>query len=491
MARNLIARLHDRFHPEARFSRRDALKASIASAAGLLLSSCSDRTEKNGGSGAPRVCVIGAGFAGLACAHELAAAGYDVTVVEAKERVGGRVLSRRDLVPGKNVEAGGELIGSNHPVWISYAKTFGLEMLDVSEEDGLAPVKFEGKLLTAEEQEALWAEFEEALPAINAQAAPVDSESPWLTPGAAELDARTTADALEGLETGPATRRELRRQLAGDNGVAVEKQSWLGNLAMIKGGGLEKYWTDSEVYRCRGGNQQLAQKLADAVGAGRVRLGVHAVRVDATDRGVVVKLADLTRIEADWAVVAVPPSVWKKIEFEPALPPGLNPQMGINVKYLAVLDSAFWRAAGQSPDALTDGPISETWNATDGQESGEGACLAAYSGGPAAEECRAVGAAGRAEKYMLLMGNLWPDFEKHFKKYLFMDWPADSWIGAGYAFPRPGEVMNVGPRLREGVGRVQFAGEHACPGFVGYMEGALQSGVSVAKRIATVDARAR
>ncbi len=482
MARSLIARLHDRFHPEARITRREALKVSLAGATGLLLSACSGGAD-HGVPGAPRACIIGAGFAGLACAHELALKGWDVTVVEAKDRVGGRVLSRRDLVPGKNVEAGGELIGSNHPLWMAYAKAFGLTMLDVTEEEGEAPVRFEGKLLTPKQQEALWEEFEAALPAINQQAGPVDAASPWLTKGAAALDAWTTAEAIEGLEAGVLAKRELRRQLAGDNGVAVEKQSWLGNLAMVKGGGLAKYWTDSEVFRCAGGNQQLAQKLADAIGAGRVRLGVPAVKVDATAGGVVVKLADLTRIEADWVVVAVPPAVWAKIAFEPALPEGLSPQGGVVVKYLAALDRSFWRESGGSPDAVTDGPVSETWNATDGQEKGDGACLAAFSGGPAAEACRAFGRDGREEKYSAELTALWPAFPEHFRKYLFMDWPADLWTGMGYAFPAPGELTTVAPRLREGAGRVQFAGEHLCPAFVGYMEGALQSGVEAAARV--------
>ncbi len=482
MARSLIARLHDRFHPEARVTRREALKATLAGASGLLLSACSGGAD-HGVPGAPRACIIGAGFAGLACAYELAAAGWDVTVVEAKERAGGRVLSRRDLVPGKNVEAGGELIGSNHPLWMAYAQKFGLSMLDVTTEEGEAPIRFEGRLLTPKQQEALWEEFEVALPAINAQAAPVDADSPWLTEGAEALDARSTAEAIEVLEAGELAKRELVRQLAGDNGVAVGKQSWLANLAMVKGGGLEKYWTDSEVFRCAGGNQQLAQKLADAIGAGRVRLGVPAVGVDATAGGVVVKLADLTRIEADACVVAVPPAVWRKIAFEPALPAGLSPQAGVVVKYLAALKRAFWREAGQSPDALTDGPVSETWNATDGQEKGEGACLAVFSGGPAAEACRAFGPEGRAAKYADELTALWPGYGEHFRKYLFMDWPADVWTGMGYSFPAPGELTTVSPRLREGAGRVQFAGEHLCPAFVGYMEGALQSGLAAAKRV--------
>ena len=490
MPRSLFARLHDRLHPEARVSRRDALKASAASVAGLLLSACSGGPD-HGDKLIPRVCVIGAGFAGLACAHELAAAGYDVTVVEARERTGGRVLSRRDFIPGKSVEAGGELIGSNHPLWLAYAKKFGLTMLEITEEEGLCPLRFEGKLLTETEQGALYEELQPALQAINAQAISVVADEPWLTPGAAELDALSAAEALAALKASPAADRELRRQLAADNGAALERQSWLGNLAVVKGGGLEKYWTDSEVLRCSGGNQQLAQKLADAIGGGRVRLGVPAVRIDATAGGVVVKLADLTRIEADWAVVAVPPNVWRKIAFDPPLPHELAPQMGVAVKYLAALDRAFWRETGQTPDALTDGPVSETWDSTNGQPKGEGVCLTAFSGGPAAEACRAFGRDGRAEKYAKEMTALWPEFEKHFQKYLFMDWPADEWTGGSYSFPAPGEIVTVAPKLREGCGRVQFAGEHLCSPFVGFMEGALQSGVATAKRIATADAMPR
>ena len=96
---------------------------------------------------AGRVVVIGAGFSGLAAAYELTRAGYDVTVVEARNRVGGRVISFSDIVPGKNVEGGGELIGSNHPAWVGYAKQFKLDFLDVGEEDLEFPIVLNGKRL--------------------------------------------------------------------------------------------------------------------------------------------------------------------------------------------------------------------------------------------------------------------------------------------------------------------------------------------------------
>src|SRR5688572_24658103 len=122
----LLRQLQAAFEPQfARVSRRQAISAAIAGAGGLM------SFERSAGAAPakslPRVVVVGAGFAGLACADELAAAGYDVTVVEARSRVGGRVQTLRDLIAGKTVEAGGELVGPNQPTWMAYAKRFDLK----------------------------------------------------------------------------------------------------------------------------------------------------------------------------------------------------------------------------------------------------------------------------------------------------------------------------------------------------------------------------
>src|SRR5436853_2276413 len=124
MARSLYARLLERYGPKNSFingpTRREVLKATMAASAGMLISSC-----KSGGRSTAslskdsqrRVIVVGSGFAGLAAASELLAAGYKVHVFEARSRAGGRVLSMPDVVNGKVVEGGGEFIGSNHPTW--------------------------------------------------------------------------------------------------------------------------------------------------------------------------------------------------------------------------------------------------------------------------------------------------------------------------------------------------------------------------------------
>src|SRR5918993_987481 len=268
--RSLYARLHDRFSPNRRdgLTRRQMLLTSLSAGAGLLLSS-RGYAQSPGGRG--RVIVVGAGFSGLAAAYELASAGLDVQVVEARNRVGGRVLSFRDFVPGKVVEGGGELIGSNHVLWQSYAKRFGLQMLDMTEDAALeTPLLMDGVRITGAQAEGLFRELDAAFNSMNDDARRiVDADRPWLANDAVALDTRTVGHWVQGLPCTDLARRAIDAMLTADSGVRSEWQSYLGHLAMVKGGGIEAYWTDSELYRCKGGNQQIAEKLADGIGRAR------------------------------------------------------------------------------------------------------------------------------------------------------------------------------------------------------------------------------
>jgi monoamine oxidase len=486
MSRSLFARLAARHGPRIDpITRRQFLAATLAASAGLLIS-CAD--PPRGRPYGKRVVVIGAGFAGLACAYELLSVGYDVRVLEARRRVGGRVLSFSDLVPGKTVEGGAELIGSNHPVWVAYRKRFKLRFLDVTEaRDAEFPIILGGRRLSWEESDGLYKEMDTALRRMNTDAARVNPDEPWRTPDAPALDARTTKAWIDALDCSPLCRQGLTVQFNADNGQDVSRQSYLGNLAQVRGGGLEKYWTESEVYRCRGGNQQLALKLAETIGPERLTTGVPVRSVEDSGTRAVVTCADGRTVECEDVVLAVPPSVWGRIEFRPALPAALTPQMGTNVKYLAAVRSRFWKSRKLAPDSLTDGDISMTWEGTDNQPGDDGACLTAFSGGPAAERCRSRQGQARADAYSATLELLYPGFHDQAIGARFMDWPGDEWTRAGYSFPAPGQVTTVGPLLRAGAGRLHFAGEHCCYQFVGYMEGGLRSGVDAARRIARRD----
>src|SRR5262245_50557008 len=188
--RSLFARLHDRFAPrDDGISRREMIGRSLAAAAGVLLS---DRLAFPGARSGPRVVIVGGGFAGLAAAYELSHAGAEVTVLEAGNRIGGRVLSFRDLVRAGTVEGGAELIGSNHPIWMRYRERFKLAFLDVTEEDAEFPIVIEGKRLSATEAKDLWHAMGAGLARLNDDAAKVeDPFEPWRTPNAASFDARS------------------------------------------------------------------------------------------------------------------------------------------------------------------------------------------------------------------------------------------------------------------------------------------------------------
>jgi len=492
MARSLYARLSRRYRPQPTLlDRREFLKTTLAASAGLLVSSMPSfaAPPRRRAGNRRRVIVIGGGFSGLAAAHELVSAGYEVTVIEARNRVGGRVLSFGDVVPGRVVEGGGELIGSNHPTWVAYARRFGLTFSDVTENEELdAPILLDGRRLTEKESEALWEEMDAAYQTMIRDARGIHADTPWTSPNAAQLDRRSTADWVRQLTVSKLCKSAITTEFAADNGVRTSRQSYLGNLTQVKGGGLERYWTESEVYRCRNGNSRLAAKLAHAIGIQRIRLNTPVTEIRRKDEKVSVRCTSGEWLEADDVVLAIPPSTWHRIDFSPGLPWGLRPQMGASVKYLATVKSRFWEKAGQSADALTDDAVSMTWDGTDNQGSdAPGAALVGFSGGPAAARFTADHRVRGDEAFTGTLEPVYPGLRASFVRGRFMNWPAERWTGGGYSFPAPGQVTKNGPVLRAGLGRLHFAGEHTCYQFVGYMEGALFSGAAVAKRIALRD----
>lgn len=523
MTISLFARLAHKYdHQQTEISRRDALKASLAVSAGLLLSSSLVGRAFGGGASvanvrldddepieapapkknARKVIIVGAGFAGLACGHELASVGYDVSVFEARPRLGGRVLSVSDMVAGKTIEGGGEFIGSNHPAWLGYAKKFRLTLDKILGDDDLnSPILLDGKILSNDEGLALYKELQKALRTLNTDALGTVAEQPWLTPKADEWDSRTLADWLNALNCSENCKRALRVQFEADNGVALESASYLAALAMIKGGGVERFWTMSEDYRCKGGNQQLAMRLAEGIGMQRIRLNKAIARVDITGRKPVVLTKDNERVEADDIVIALPPSVWDRLSIGP--PEVLRKmqesrvQMGLNTKFLAGVESAFWVEDKLSPESASDGPMNLTWCPTKGQP-GPGEVLSGFAGGPSVELIRKLPPAQHVPACLAAMSRVYPKLTAQKVNARYMNWPDDPWVRASYSFPSPGQVTRLGPLLRDGLGRgadgaamLHFAGEHCSHAFPGYMEGALQSGAALAKRIVERDAAAK
>jgi monoamine oxidase len=429
-----------------------------------------------------KIAVVGGGLAGLCAAFELESLGYWVTLFEAQEDVGGRARSTRKVVPGRMIEEGAELIGRNHRAWWSYKYQFKLKFLPVADPE-TPPIFLDGRRICDRVAVGLGKEMRRAQQLINRAARSVNAHEPWRSRGAKSLDHISLATALNRLPVSRLCRLALREQLQADNGVDVRAQSWLGNLAMIKGGGGARYWKDTETNRCASGSQSLAFEFAKRLK--RVRRNNPITTIEVSKNGVLVTPSVGKAKVFDDVVLAIPPSLWRRppLRILPPLPRLLKVQFGRNVKYLLNVQRGAW--AEESPEMTTDGPIDITWEGTDGQP-GARAGFVAFSGAKNAIACRSWTPAKKM--YLRKLSSVYPTLGINSRNGLLADWIGDVWTRGSYSFPKPGEVTRVGPTLRAGLhGRLHFAGEHTCYAFTGYMEGALQSGLRVATQIASRD----
>jgi monoamine oxidase len=428
------------------------------------------------------IIVVGGGFAGLSAAFELSSVGYKVTVLEAQTRVGGRVKTLRNLIPGRVAEGGAELIGSNHHAWLSYQHQFHLHLTDVLEPPN-APVILGGWRLSSPEAAVLGAEFLKATRILDREARSINPDTPWTSPMARSLDRLSLEAKIGQLPVSQLSKLALREQLETDNGVPAERQSYLGVLAMIKGGGCKSYWEDTEVYRCREGNDELAKQFRKRLPKRSVRFNSTVRKINLKKSPVEVTLTGGESLTADDVVLAAPPSVWKKIKITPALPGRYQGQFGKNVKFLMDVRKNSWKPL--SPAVTTDGPVDLTWQGTD-QQPGPRASLVCFSGSKDAETCRKW--KNRKKEYLARTSAVYPGIIRGMRSSKFMDWVGNKWTRGSYSFPAPGEVTTTAPLLRKPFEKhLHFSGEHTCNAFVGYMEGALQSGLRVAEALAKRD----
>ena len=477
----------------AGFSRRDFLRRSGAltvsaatmSSLGFLTGCASNKDEVPAGAGL-RVVIVGAGFAGLACADQLKRRGADVTILEASDRPGGRVFTDRQFIPGKNIELGGEFIGSNHPTWLAYVKKYKLKLDELAETEGDTALLLGGQLVPTERADALFEEVDKAQAELIAMSKSIDPIRPWTSKNAKELDATSFQDAITRMKISDDAKRLILLLEETDQGVPTEKMSLLCYLALVNGHGGKDYYEITEDYRLIGGNDGLATAMGNALREHVVYKSV-AVAIERRTDGVTVKTNDGKSYDANAVVVAIPPSVWNTIQFTPKLDPALRPQMGSNVKLLTALDKPVWEDAKRSPDLVSDGLINLTWISADGKGGPDNSIgFTFFSGGKYSEKLRATNPPNeRVRQAVASVAPAYPGISDHIKKDRFMDWPSHPRAKASYSFPAPGQVTAFGPALvdgiNDGLSPLRFAGEHTAYGFIGYMEGALSSGVRVAK----------
>lgn len=467
----------------AAISRRQMLCATVA--AGVAATVGSGRTAWAQPARPRRVAVIGGGFAGLACAAELVAAGVDALVYESESRVGGRVLTDRKFVNGAPVELGAEFIGANHPTWMALAKKYKVELTELGDSEGDEAFILEGKLLRGSALKKLHEEIDSMTAQLVELAKDIDPIRPFNAHNAVELDEQNMLEWVNNTTVSDSAKAIMIAYEESDNGVPAGRMSLLAYLSMVAGGGFADYYELSETHHATAGNDALATAMASSLGE-RVKLKTPVSRVERTKGKSIVTLLVGTPVEVDAVVLAVPPTVWDRIDFTPALDQELKPQFGQNTKLIIKCDKPFWTDSGVSPDIYGDGLVQIGW--VSGESEKDGVAYTLFNGADRTQQMREIGSPeARVREACKSLAPAFPHLLDFVKRDLFVDWPGMPRVKGSYSFPAPGEVTRFGPTLVEGLtdglSPLKFAGEHTAYGFMGYMEGALSSGVRIAKEL--------
>jgi monoamine oxidase len=432
--------------------------------------------------------VLGAGLAGLYAAYLLRQSNFSVCVLEARERVGGRVLTLRTLARQQHAELGPEFIDSNHHRVIRLAERFNLTLSTRPDFWGVSPTPPFGR-----RAQRAWRQFWNEVYALAAQVP--DRYAPWHAPESLRmLDCVTMRAFAERLGVWAAGEPLFRRYA--QNMEATEPE----NLSIYSVAAQEAFYgkgVHAGLYRFVDGTDSLPHALADAFCAlgGDMHLNAPVEAVEQTPDGVRVYARQAGKpltVQASYAIVALPFPVLTQLEWRPALAPWRVEALqsagkGAVIRTLIQFRRRFWRDEPFPRVYAERADISAIWEETDLQ-AGESGVLSFWTAGDAARCWASLSEGARIDECLRTLEAMYPDCRTQVIAARSYDWQADPFAQHAYIHHTTGYLTQALPLLRQPEGRIHFAGDYLSL-FVGYMEGALESGERARKRRASTRRR--
>jgi monoamine oxidase len=458
-----------------------------------------------------RTAILGAGVAGLAAAVQLRRHGLDFDLYEAGSRIGGRVWTQDNFnADGQFAELGGELIDSNHTTLISWARHFGLELESF---EGRAQGKSEDLYYFGGQRYGA-ADLAAGLKPMAAQVALAIAElrdgigdsqelGHWFhhNPGVLKYDRMTLAEFIDGLSGVDRWIKDVvSRAYTGEFGLDPQEQTAINLLELFDPEQADRLFGDSdETLRIHGGNGRLVQKMFERAcpgGARDRRLHMEHELLAIRDLGRKIGLTfrtagGLKTVAADRVICTIPFGVLRSVDGIGGLPLSpvkrraiLETGYGTNSKITLGFERRFWRdsAVSTSASIVTDLSSQSFWDSTRRQEGGRGILTDFLGGVEGARASEASVAAAIADLGEIFDG---PSARDSFEKRVVTNWTAKPFQRGSYLCLRPGQLTrcwgsNHVPELNR---RLMFAGEHTDLAMVGYMEGALRSGIRAAGQV--------
>lgn len=406
------------------------------------------------------VVVIGAGLAGLRCATDLVAAGRDVVVLEARDRVGGRVHSHT-FEDGQVCERGAEFIDGNHTEVLALADELGLSLTtrDNRLDARATLVDAGGRSVPMHLHATLgpdWERWDRAVAALR----PTD-----------EFEAGTLGDLLHELGLSVMARVVIGRDVRTEYMLPPEEVSQRFAAQVVS----NQVPALRERHRVVGGNDRLARGLAERLGH-RVRCDTPVAQIDPVLGEV--RLADGGVLRAGAVVAAVPLPVLSRVW--PSMPLELGAvAYGVGGKVSVQFSRRIWRDYGRNGLVLSDRAWGHLWETTDDQAGDAGvltSLMASHDG------AAFVALPESVDRIVQEIERLFPGARGLAGERVHTDWTNDPWSLGAYTCFGPGQWAAAQPALHAPHGRMWLAGEHA-DGYAGFMEGALRSGRRIAAAI--------
>ena len=428
------------------------------------------------------VIVLGGGLAGLSAARDLVAGGADVVVLEARDRVGGRV-EQTTLADGRLVQLGGEVIGEFHVAYRALVAELGLTVVPafpaLPGED--TTVLREGRFITdgfGWLSEGDLVEYERAEQAFVNLSREVDPGDPWSHPEASLRDRVSVGDWLRSLDTPPAVLRARNLAMAALGAESIEQTSLLADLRKEAAAGNPGFYDYDrwESHRVAEGSATVALRMADEL-AHRIRLGTPVTEVAVGASGCSVLSAAGERFESEAVISTLPVAPFRRLKVSGVSGDRLRSlgrqRHALASKVVVAYQDSFWEGNGQNGSAYAEtGVMGGTWPQREGIIS---ALVPAERLGPMSATPAAQLEGDLLNEVIGIFGDEASNPEALFIRHWYREPFTEGYITAW----RPGDVMAVGP----------LHGTHDPPFYVagsdqwvcGYMEGAVRTGRAAAR----------